>query len=79
MGSERSLRLWEQWKPSMPDRRPEYTRPYSAEYQQASGHPVARMFDGPYREFVSEPYVAWLEDELFPGAGKRERSTQWNW
>ncbi len=44
--------------------RPEYTRPYSAEYQRHSGHAVARMFDGPFREFVDAAYVAFLESEL---------------
>jgi len=45
-------------------RRPEYTRPYSAEYLHACGCPVTRMMDGPLREFVDAAYVRWLESEL---------------
>ncbi len=44
--------------------RPEYTRPYSAEYERACGRPVTRLMDGPYREYVDAAYVAWLEAEL---------------
>ena len=45
-------------------RRPEYTRPYSAEYLHACGHPVTRVMDGPLREYVDAGYVGWLETEL---------------
>ena len=48
----------------MTARRPEYTRPFSAEYLHACGRPVTRMFDGPYHEYVDAQYVAWLESEL---------------
>jgi hypothetical protein len=45
-------------------RRPEYTRPFSAEYLRASGHVVTRLMDGPMREYVDAAYVQWLELEL---------------
>jgi hypothetical protein len=48
----------------MTARRPEITRPFSAEYLAYSGRPVTRMMDGPYREYVDAAYVAWLEEEL---------------
>jgi hypothetical protein len=49
--------------------KPEYTRPFSAEYLHACGHPVTRMMDGPLREFVDAGYVTYIEAEL-----KKERS-----
>lgn len=48
----------------MTARRPEYTRPFSAEYEAATGRPVTRMLDGPLREYVDAGYVGWLEGEL---------------
>jgi hypothetical protein len=53
-----------QLRPTVRDRRPEYTRPYSAEYLHACGCPVTRMMDGPLREFVDASYVAYIEAEL---------------
>jgi len=48
----------------MTARRPEITRPFSAEYLHACGRPVTRLMDGPYREYVDAEYVAYLETEL---------------
>lgn len=47
----------------MTQRRPEYTRPYSAEYLHAGGRPVTRLMDA-RNEYVDAGYVAWLESEL---------------
>jgi hypothetical protein len=44
--------------------RPEYTRPFSAEYLHACGRPVTRVMDGPLHEYVDAGYVQWLEAEL---------------
>jgi len=48
----------------MTARRPEYTRPFSAEYLHACGQPVTRLMDGPLHEYVDTGYVDWLEREL---------------
>jgi hypothetical protein len=52
------------------ERRPEILRPFSREYEAASGQPVTRMMDGPYREYVDAAYVAWVEAELQKARGK---------
>jgi hypothetical protein len=48
-------------------RKPEYTRPFSAEYLHACGSVVERVMmvhPRALREFVDVNYVAWLESEL---------------
>jgi hypothetical protein len=45
-------------------KRPEYTRPFSREYEQNTGRPMTRLMDGPLHEYVDAAYVAWLEEEL---------------
>lgn len=51
----------------MSERRPEYTRPYSAEYLHDTGCVVWRVMMVHPRalgEFVDAAYVAWIENEL---------------
>lgn len=47
----------------MTQRRPEYTRPYSAEYAAACRCPVMRLMNA-REEYVDAGYVSWLESEL---------------
>lgn len=55
----------------MTPRRPEYTRPYSAEYLRETGVPVTRLMVTPFVEMVDANYVQWLERKLL--AKERER------